>query len=155
MKIGQLAVSTGLATSRIRFYERIGLLKTVTRKANGYRTYPPEAVTLLKLISTAQQAGFTLDELRALLPADMADWNHSTLLDALRKKVRDIDAIQLRLAQSRAQLVEILEEIEAKPADMDCAENAKRVLSQFGLTKVEPPNSINRGDNTSLQKKRR
>lgn len=35
MKIGELAQKTGLAPSRIRFYERIGLLKTVTRKANG------------------------------------------------------------------------------------------------------------------------
>ncbi|MEP8024042.1 MerR family DNA-binding transcriptional regulator, partial [Vibrio parahaemolyticus] len=32
MKIGELAQKTGLAPSRIRFYERIGLLKTVTRK---------------------------------------------------------------------------------------------------------------------------
>ncbi len=31
MKIGELAERTGLATSRIRFYERIGLLKSVER----------------------------------------------------------------------------------------------------------------------------
>lgn len=72
MRIGELAERTGLAPSRIRFYERIGLLKTVRRKANGYRTYPPEAVTMLKLITTAQQAGFSLDELTSLLPADLA-----------------------------------------------------------------------------------
>ncbi|WP_375145378.1 MerR family DNA-binding transcriptional regulator [Vibrio parahaemolyticus] len=35
MKIGELAQKTGLAPSRIRFYERIGLLKTVTRKPMG------------------------------------------------------------------------------------------------------------------------
>ena len=54
MKIGELAELTDLAPSRIRFYEKIGLLKTVNRKANGYRSYPPEAVTVLKLITTAQ-----------------------------------------------------------------------------------------------------
>lgn len=66
VKIGELAERTGLAPSRIRFYERIGLLKTVRRKANRYQIYPPEAVTILKLITTAQQAGFSLDELTSL-----------------------------------------------------------------------------------------
>tara|TARA_B100000676_G_C18079227_1_gene850018 strand:- start:1161 stop:1592 length:432 start_codon:yes stop_codon:yes gene_type:complete len=139
MKIGELAELTDLAPSRIRFYEKIGLLKTVNRKANGYRSYPPEAVTVLKLITTAQQAGFSLDELRTLLPSDLADWDHGSLLEALQQKVRDIDEIQARLAQSKAQLQEVLAEIEAKPEDMDCATNARRVLSQFGLGKSDTP----------------
>lgn len=137
MKIGELAELTGLAPSRIRFYERIGLLQTVSRTANGYRTYPPEAVTALKLITTAQQAGFSLDELRSLLPSDMANWDHSSLLDSLHQKVRDIEEMQGRLAESKAQLQEVLAEIEAKPEDMDCAANAKRVLSQFGLSQPD------------------
>lgn len=44
MKIGELAKRSGLAASRIRFYEKIGLLKTVKRSANGYRSYPPETL---------------------------------------------------------------------------------------------------------------
>lgn len=137
MKIGELAELTDLAPSRIRFYERIGLLQTVSRKANGYRTYPPQAVTALKLITTAQQAGFSLDELRALLPSDLSDWDHSSLVGALQQKVHDIDEMQKRLAESKTQLQGVLAEIEAKPEDMDCATNAKRVLSQFGLAPVE------------------
>lgn len=61
MRIGELAECTGLAPSRIRFYEGIGLL-TVERRQNGYRTYPPQAVLVLDLIATAQQAGFSLDD---------------------------------------------------------------------------------------------
>ncbi len=34
MKIGELAKRSGLAASRIRFYESIGLLKTVDRRSN-------------------------------------------------------------------------------------------------------------------------
>ncbi len=153
MKIGELAEITGLAPSRIRFYERIGLLKTVSRKANGYRTYPPEAVTALKLIITAQQAGFSLDELRKLLPSDLADWDHHSLLAALQQKIRDIEVIQKRLAQSKAQLRKVLTEIEAKPDDMDCATNAKRVLSQFGLAKTGAPER--HVDQASGQRRRR
>lgn len=133
MRIGELAERTGLAPSRIRFYERIGLLKTVERRSNGYRTYPPEAVLVLNVITTAQKAGFSLDELRALLPPDLEQWEHDALFDALRRKVRDIEALEARLAQSKAQLVELMVEIEAKPEDIDCAANARRVLSRLQL----------------------
>ncbi|WP_233999519.1 MerR family transcriptional regulator [Pseudoalteromonas sp. T1lg22] len=76
MKIGELAKRTGLAASKIRFYEDIGLLQLVERKANGYRSYPPEAEVVLKLIVDGQKAGFSLDELRQLLPADLENWQH-------------------------------------------------------------------------------
>jgi DNA-binding transcriptional MerR regulator len=133
MKIGELATQTGLAPSRIRFYERIGLLKAVQRQANGYRSYPAEAALVLRLISIGQQAGFSLDELRTLLPGDLAQWEHGTLLDTLRRKVQDIETLQAQLAHSKAQLTELMAQIEAKPDDMDCATNARRVLSEMGL----------------------
>lgn len=137
MKIGELAQRTGLATSRIRFYERIGLLKAVERQANGYRSYPDDAVLALKLIATGQRAGFSLDELRALLPGDLASWEHGSLLETLRRKVRDIEALQAQLAQSKAQLLELVTQIEAKPQDMDCAANARRVLSEMRLVETD------------------
>lgn len=133
MKIGELAQRTGLAASRIRFYESIGLLKLVQRQANGYRSYPEEAVLVLNLITTAQQAGFSLDELRTLLPQDLAQWEHGKLLDTLQAKVKDIEALQQRLAQSKAHLLALIDEIESKPDDIDCATNAKRVLSKMNL----------------------
>jgi DNA-binding transcriptional MerR regulator len=132
MKIGELAQRTGLAPSRIRFYERIGLLKAVEREPNGYRTYPSDAVLMLNLISAAQQAGFSLDELRALLPPDLAEWEHGALVGTLRKKVQDIEAMQARLAHGRAHILALIGEIEAKPPEIDCATNAKRVLSKVG-----------------------
>lgn len=137
MKIGELAERTGLARSRIRFYERIGLLKAVERQANGYRSYPEDAVLVLKLITVGQAAGFSLDELRTLLPSDLANWEHGSLLDTLRRKVQDIEALQLQLAQSKAQLVELMQQIEAKPQDMDCAANARRVLSEMRLAESD------------------
>ncbi|WP_425220460.1 MerR family transcriptional regulator [Pseudomonas sp.] len=133
MKIGELAEQTGLAPSRIRFYERIGLLKTVKRQSNGYRSYPPEAVLVLGMITAAQKAGFSLDELRTLLPSDLTQWNHQALTSALRQKIQDIEEIQQRLADSKSQLQDVLTQVEAKPNDMDCATNARRVWSQISF----------------------
>lgn len=150
MKIGELAGRTGLAPSRIRFYERIGLLK-VERQSNGYRTYPPQAVLLLDLIAAAQQAGFSLDEIRTLLPPDLAQWKHGSLIETLRSKVQDIEALQARLAQSKGHLVALLAEIEAKPEEIDCAANARRVLSRIRSGELESP-VLATGDVTTLRK---
>nr|WP_064495258.1 MerR family transcriptional regulator [Pseudomonas chengduensis] len=149
MKIGELAQRTGLAASRIRFYESIGLLKLVERQANGYRSYPEQAVLVLNLITTAQQAGFSLDELRTLLPQDLAQWEHGKLLDTLQAKVKDIEALEQRLAQSKAHLLALIDEIESKPDDIDCATNAKRVLSKMNLG--EPSETPKRTSKTSIR----
>lgn len=142
MRIGELARRTGLATSRIRFYERVGLL-TVERQANGYRSYSEEAVLALRLVTTAQRAGFSLDELRALLPRGLDAWEHGDLIGTLGGKVRDIEVLQAQLAQSKAHLLELMVQIEAKPSGMDCATNAKRLLSamQLGAQDGEKPAS--------------
>lgn len=131
MRIGELAKRTGLTHSRIRFYESIGLLKTVGRHANGYRTYPPEAALVLALIATAQDAGFSLDEIRTLLPPDLAHWEKGALLEALRRKVGEIEALEARLARSKAQIVALIADIEARPDDVDCADNAREVLARM------------------------
>ena len=131
MKIGELARRTGLSTSRIRFYESIGLLGAVGRRANGYRTYTPEAVVTLDLIAAAQQAGFSLDEIRTLLPGEQGRWDHDALLATVRRKIAEIEAFAARLAASRAGLLAVIGQIEAKPDDIDCTRNARRVLSSI------------------------
>ncbi|ARU56469.1 MerR family transcriptional regulator [Oleiphilus messinensis] len=137
MKIGELAELTGLAPSKIRFYESIGLLKAVKRQSNGYRSYPPEAAVILSMIVRAQDAGFSLEELSALLPADLTQWDHTSIVTAIRQKIHDVEALRARLDSNLVQLREVLHEIEAKPADVDCADNAKRLLTEYGLVTKE------------------
>ncbi|RQU46036.1 MerR family transcriptional regulator [Burkholderia cenocepacia] len=133
MKIGDLAERTGLTPSRIRFYERIGLLTAVERQPNGYRVYSADAVLVLGLVSTAQKVGFSLDEIRMLLPPDLVQWQRGALLEALGHKIRDIEAMEVRLAQNKRHLVSLMAEIEAKPEEIDCTANATRLLSQMQL----------------------
>lgn len=131
MNIGDLAKKTGLAASKIRFYERIGLLRLVDRRPNGYRAYPAEAVMALNLITIAQQAGFSLDEIRALLPADLEHWPHEALIETLTRKVADIEALEARLVQTKAHLLLLLAEIQSRPDDIDCTTNARRILARI------------------------
>ena len=63
MRIGELSERTGISTSRIRFYEKHDVLPKPARNGNGYRTYPDTAAKILELIDTAQQLGFSLNEI--------------------------------------------------------------------------------------------
>ncbi len=41
MRSGQLAHLTGVSTDTLRYYERLGLLRTPTRSSGNYRNYDP------------------------------------------------------------------------------------------------------------------
>lgn len=132
MKIGELAQLSGLNASRIRFYEAQGLIRQVERSANGYRRYPSEALQTLQIIQCAQQAGFSLEELKHLLPDTVTgSYKHDELMAGLKHKIEQIEEMQRRLAYSKAQLLEWIETIEARPEGMTCDENAERVMMSF------------------------
>jgi len=136
MKIGELAKRSGLSAATIRFYESKGLITAVSRKANGYREYPLEAVAVLNIIANAQQTGFTLDEIRQAMPGNLSNWKHEELVGMLKKKVADIEAMELKLAQGKSQLQNMIKLIEGKPEDMDCDDNANRILKEMGILKA-------------------
>lgn len=131
MRIGELAKITGLAPSRIRFYEASGLIQSVERKANGYRDYSDDAVWILEMITSAQAAGFTLDEIRHLLPASSQGWRHDELLFGLKRKVEEIEVLQQRLAHNKEQLLMVIDSIKSKPDGMPCVDNTQRVLGRL------------------------
>ena len=70
MSIGEVARKAGVRTSALRYYERIGLLPRAGRE-NGRRCYDGEALRealdRLAVVRVAQQAGFTISEIRTLL----------------------------------------------------------------------------------------
>ena len=130
MKIGELAEHTGLASSTIRFYEAQGLITQVKRGANGYREYPPQAVQILDIIVTAKAAGFSLDEMRHLLPAPgTSQWDKEKLIATLKHKVAEIELLQKRLRQNKARLLDVIRQTE-EPA-LPCSENAEQVMKKL------------------------
>ncbi|KPA95099.1 MULTISPECIES: MerR family transcriptional regulator [Pseudomonas] len=132
MKIGELAQRSGLAASKIRFYEAQGLIHKVRRQANGYREYPPEVLQTLSIIQCAQQAGFSLEELRALVPtSEPGTWDHDEMIASLERKIGQIESMQARLAQSKLQLLGVVNSIRNKPADVSCRENAERLMTSL------------------------
>jgi len=66
LTIGDVARRAGLNTSAIRYYERAGLLPAPER-VNGQRRYDGEVLTQLAIVRMAQEAGFTIEEIRTLV----------------------------------------------------------------------------------------
>ena len=70
MSIGEVARQAGVRPSALRYYEGIGLLPRPERE-NGRRRYEGEVLRevldRLAVVRVAQQAGFTIDEIRVLL----------------------------------------------------------------------------------------
>ncbi|MFY1688439.1 MerR family transcriptional regulator [Plantactinospora sp. WMMB782] len=71
LRSGQLAEAAGVHQQTLRYYERRGLLAEPDRTLGGHRLYPPETVTIVRVIKTAQRLGFTLDEVAELLSVDV------------------------------------------------------------------------------------
>src|SRR5262245_1350268 len=65
--ITQTAREAGVNVQTLRYYERRGLLPKAARRGSGYREYTADAVRLVRFIKRAQELGFSLDEVEALV----------------------------------------------------------------------------------------
>jgi MerR family redox-sensitive transcriptional activator SoxR len=65
LTIGEVARRTGLKTSAIRYYEKIGLLPKPQR-ISGQRRYDRGVYDYLAVIDVAKRAGFRVEEMRQL-----------------------------------------------------------------------------------------
>jgi DNA-binding transcriptional MerR regulator len=67
LRSAALARLAGVSPDTLRLYEQKGLLPRPRRSPNGYREYPPEACTRVRLVRRAVALGFTLDELAGII----------------------------------------------------------------------------------------
>ncbi|HET8871930.1 MAG TPA: MerR family transcriptional regulator [Aquabacterium sp.] len=124
MKIGELAKLTGLTASSIRFYEASGLISSL-RQSNGYRHYDAHAATVLHVVRFGQQLGFSLDEIKGILPpSSEGNWQTGALVAGLHRKVAEVDAFVQRLGQTRLQLLALIDKLENQPGGLTCEDMA-------------------------------
>jgi DNA-binding transcriptional MerR regulator len=61
LSIGELAARSGVATTALRYYDELGLVRPVTR-SSGHRRYAESAVADVGAILFFSEVGFTLAE---------------------------------------------------------------------------------------------
>jgi DNA-binding transcriptional MerR regulator len=97
LAIGAVARQVGIASSVIRYYEEIGLLPAPAR-LNGRRRYDLSTVQRLRVIAHAQQAGFTLGEIRELFFGFETGTPPSVRWEAMvRRKLAELEAQLARI----------------------------------------------------------
>jgi MerR family redox-sensitive transcriptional activator SoxR len=107
LTIGDVARRAGLRTSALRYYETAGLLQPVPR-ANGRRVYDATVFESLALIRLAQEAGFTVSEVRRLLSGfDRATPASARWRSLAQRKLEEVNA-RIERAERMRQLLERL-----------------------------------------------
>ncbi|MDP3529364.1 MerR family transcriptional regulator [Methylicorpusculum sp.] len=117
--IGKLAKQTEVTIETIRYYQRLGLLAEPEKPASGYRDYPVDAVTKIRFIKRAQQAGFTLKEIAALLALDGAHCADARLL--AEQKCQQIDEQITALMALRQALKTLVDSCQQTASSEQCA----------------------------------
>ena len=83
LTIGQLAEQTGVATTALRYYDELGLVRPVAR-AGGQRRYADAARHEVGVVLLLRDLGFTLAEIARLLtepPRRRATWEALAALE--------------------------------------------------------------------------
>ena len=110
--IGQLAREAGVHVETIRYYQRRGLLAEPKRPPGGVRRYNDDAAARLGFVRRAQELGFSLDEVQALL----ALAGTPTCKNARALAARKLEAVQSRiqgLERMRAALSSLIRQCDA------------------------------------------
>jgi MerR family transcriptional regulator, redox-sensitive transcriptional activator SoxR len=97
MTIGEVARKAGIRPSSLRYYESVGILPKPER-VNGRRHYDGEVLRgvldRLAVVSIAQQAGFTVAEIRTLLHGFSDDAPPSERWRIMaREKLTEVEAL--------------------------------------------------------------
>jgi MerR family transcriptional regulator, redox-sensitive transcriptional activator SoxR len=104
LAIGEVAEKANVNVSAIRYYEREGLLPEAER-VSGQRRFTADAVQRLGIIDVAKQAGFSLEEVGALLDSiDQGAPAHEQLQALAARKLPEVDALIERAQAMRAWL---------------------------------------------------
>jgi DNA-binding transcriptional MerR regulator len=147
MDIAEVAKSSGLPASTLRFYEEKGLIQSNGR--NGLRRlYAANVIERLALISLGRNAGFSLDEISDLFTPDGPDIDRALLLaksDELDKKIRELTAMRNGLRHAAACKA---------PSHFECPKFL-RLLRIAGKNRNREPNQLKKKHTHAPRKEKR
>jgi DNA-binding transcriptional MerR regulator len=108
--VGEAAERTGFSIDTLRYYERLGLLVSVSRDVGGRRRYTPDDLEWLGLLSCLRGTGMPIREMQefaAMVRAGDAD---------LSECQRLLEDHRARVVENIAELTRRLERIDGKIA---------------------------------------
>lgn len=109
LTIGKLAEMTGTTADKLRYYEKMKLIKAASRSRAGYRLYDENAVSVIRFIRGAKTLGFTLVEIRKLLTLSTSDQaSCAEVLKQTEGKIMEAEAKILELKEIKKVLGQLV-----------------------------------------------
>jgi DNA-binding transcriptional MerR regulator len=141
--IGEFGRRTGLATSALRYYERVGLLAPGGR-ANGRRYYGSASAEQIALIRLCQDARFTLAEIRTFVAAGSR--RHPSWTRLMEAKLRELEASIANAKRAKALIEHALN---CRHRELSICPNFRAALkARLGRQDANP---VHRGGKASLR----
>jgi MerR family copper efflux transcriptional regulator len=119
LTISQLARRSGVPTTTLRYYEKIGVLPPTTRAESGYRIYDEDALARIAFVQRAKALGVALGDLGDLVRL----WDGeecAPVQERLRSLVHEQRAATRRRLEELTQLAADLETVGATIGDAAC-----------------------------------
>jgi DNA-binding transcriptional MerR regulator len=102
--IGEVSQRTGLPIETLRFYDRSGLLGTLSRTSGGHRVFDEAALGLLDVVVRLRRTGMPVEEVRAFVDRVRTDSDRAGRIGLLRAHR---ERVEQQLTQLRADLAVI------------------------------------------------
>ena len=107
--IGDLAISLGLTTRTIRYWEEVGIIESVQRSDGATRGFTPYYVRRIKFIMKLKELGLTIKEMQDLYvaygEAKQTERMVPRLVEILDEHIDKIDEKMSKLASLRKDIV--------------------------------------------------
>ena len=100
--IGEVAKTTGISVSAVRYYEEIGVISSAAR-VGGKRRFDQATIGRVSFIRRAQEAGFSLEEIGTILDDETGIWRvlvDDKLIELIERRDR-LDTMISMLAEIR------------------------------------------------------
>ena len=122
--IGDLAISLGLTTRTIRYWEEVGIIESVQRSDGATRGFTPYYVRRLKFIMKLKELGLTIKEMQELYAAygeaKQTERMVPKLIEMLDDHIDKIDQKMAKLASLRKEIISYRQQMSKKfGADRD------------------------------------
>jgi MerR family transcriptional regulator, copper efflux regulator len=108
LSASECARLAGVSSDTLRYYERQRLLPAPPRAASGYRRYPLEALSRIRVIRSALAVGFSVDELarilrardRGLAPCQQVRQLAAKKLEELEQRIKEFQRLRRTLQKT-------------------------------------------------------
>lgn len=119
LTIGRLARAAGVGVETVRYYQRRQLLPLPVAQDSAFRTYPAALIDRIRFIKRAQELGFSLDEIEALLQLEDGS-DRAAIRDLAADKLQHIRAKMADLARMEAALSHLIHACSATGQAQPC-----------------------------------